>query len=215
MIDLDKWNCGFGRFNSAVELCKHISINGRNNQNPIQKYLKKDKNYPIWKKHRRYLKDIPFYKKYRTDAGSKKINKSAENIISQNHTPTDRKLVFGLVDEINTSSLVLQRGQKLFHGSAMDISNKQVPFFYPVENFLSCTLCPEVAAHHAIKDACNNKSPAVFIIALSKNTKVIFGATGKLTHEQEVLLSYNQCLEIIKIHKFTNGEFIVIEANIK
>lgn len=215
MIDLDTWQFGAETFSSAEEFCTHISVNGRGYQRRLQARVMADSVYQNWKRSSPTLRQMPFYSAYRKSEESKKFHASVQAVASGAGTDKDCERLAGLTREILQSPVVLKPGQKLFHGRHLDIAATPFPSSYPVHSFLSCTLCPEVAAWHAISKAgqyAHASHAAVFIITLANACPVIFGAKGRLDHEQEILLPPTQTLQLTVARTIPNGTFNIIHA---
>lgn len=217
MMNLDNWRFGTECFSSAEEFCRHISENGRKYQGRLQNTLMANPTYKSWKKAAPYIKDMPFYRCYRQSEESKKFHASAFAIVSNTATNEDHNRVIGLKQEIIQSPIILKPGQKLFHGRNLDIGNTKFPSSYPIHSFLSCSLCPEAAAWHAISKAAEYSeasNAALFIIRLETPCPAIFGARGNLVQEQELLLPPFQILQLTSFELIPNGEFNIIQASL-
>lgn len=230
MICIDKWyftinNCPFNiigksktvpqilQFHTAKSFCEYISIHGNHLQPKIKEILSSQKSYQNWKAKSPFLKDIPFYSNYRCSTRSKTYHRSVQNIINGTSTLREKTNVSGLCREIERSTIILPKGQKLFYGFSYSEcpSSKKI---FELNKFLSCTLCPEVAAYHAITKGHNSKKGVVMILSLSKDFPAIFGVRGKLSHEQEMLLNCNSRIKIDAIHNIQSGAFDVVEATL-
>ena len=217
MIDLDNWRFNNVSFSSAEDFCQHISEYGRQYQGRLQKCVMANSTYQSWKKASPPIKDMPFYRRYRQSEESKKFHASANAAASGTATNKDRERLTGLTQEIIQSPVILNPGQKLFHGRHLDIGNIKFPSLYPIPSFLSCTLCPEAAAWHAISKAAqysNASNAALFIIRLETSCPAIFGAKGHLLIEQELLLPPTQTLQLTSFKSIPNGEFNIIHATL-
>lgn len=230
MIDLDNWAfentpdtftkiqnpdaaSTFLNFISAKDLCEFISINGRQFQSRIAARFEDDLTYKQWKKESPPLKNTPYYNKYRSSSNSRKCHEAVKKVFSGQYTAKNKNTVDGLANEIDHSPILLPSGQKLFYGTCFDKSFTKLPTEHIFKQFLSCTLCPEVAAYHAISKGGENRLGTLMIIKLAHDVPAIFGAArGKLTHEQELLLKYGSHLEIQTLHTPQNGTFRIVEA---
>ncbi len=217
MIDLDTWQFGTEAFSSAEEFCEHISINERQYQSRIEARLHADPVYQKWKSASPPLRTMPFYHLYRQSAESKKFHAAAEAAASGTISDKDRERLIGLTKEITHSPVVLKPGQKLFHGRYLDFSKTVFPSSYSIPSFLSCTLCPEVAIWHALSKAgqySTMQNAAVFIITLAAACPALFGAKGKLDHEQELLLPPAQTLNLTASTIIPTGNFNIVHATL-
>ncbi len=217
MIDLDNWRFGTLAFSSAEAFCEHLSINGRQYQRRIETYLHTNPIYQHWKRTSHPIKNLSFYGRYRKSEQSKKFHASAQAVASGEGTDTDRERLAGLTREIVQSPVVLKPGQKLFHGRYLDFSQTVFPSSYFIPSFLSCTLCPEVAIWHALSKAGQysiDANAAVFIITLATDCPALFGAKGKLDHEQELLLPPAQTLSLTASTIIPTGHFNIVHANL-
>lgn len=226
VLDLSSWTFNFGgtgrtslgpimarNFPAALDLLCWLGSNGdleATVQAQIQKRIRSDPNWKLWRKQRTLFRDAPYFQSYRGPSYDE-FHAAARSVVTGSSAPPTAAqlgMYRGLMKEIASSAVVLPTGQLLFHGRA-DRDLDSVPR-YPA--FLSTSVDPVVALYHARKRAFNSpRRQLVYHLTLRTSRAAFFGQAGRL-REYELLLPAGLTVATRALHNA--GDFDIVEADV-
>jgi len=198
-------------FATSLDMLTHLTADG-SQQTPIQNHVRSRlSNDPIadqWHSQRKRLRDQPHFKRYRNSTHSKKYHEAARALTSNTASNVQILLAEGLCSEIQSSGILIPKGQVVFHGRPDFGLHSGASF----PTFVSTSLDPTVAIYHAMKKWNAIKCrPVVYQLSLRDDLPAIWGNGGGLK-EWELLLQYGLSCTVSQIH--TGSRFDIVEATI-
>lgn len=180
---------------SALELALLVADDFSDNAlpNAFREALTASEVYRDWKRRMPRLKDVPDLRTYR-------------NRLSK-HDPV------AVSNSIARYGLVLPAQQMLFHGGNWPLGCPAPGQTFKTPTVLSTSLCPQVAAVHALPEP-RGEIWTLEVASSSSVRAFVFNDHGKqrLAHEREVLLGSGVTLTCLRVH--TKRQFRVIELRL-